>query len=183
MTTNTLESPDAMAISLQKQFLYKRLMAEARGFELAIDEKLSAPDKPWGSYIRLKESSLPAFIDAYWVNTPVKIEVGKHRLDPKILLVGPGKRLSLQYHHRRREFWRVIAGPVKVVLGQDGTSLQEKVYQTGDIIEIPQGYWHRIAGLSGWSVLAEIWVHTDPDNPSDEEDIIRVEDDFSRGTR
>jgi mannose-6-phosphate isomerase len=29
-------------------------------------------------------------------------------------------------------------------------------------------------------VVAEIWQHTDADYPSDEEDIIRVQDDFGR---
>jgi mannose-6-phosphate isomerase-like protein (cupin superfamily) len=171
-----------MNLANQKRFLYKRLMAELRGFQLGVNEHLSAPDKPWGSYIRLKETALPAFIGAYWADSPVKIQLATHQMEPKLLLVAPGKRLSLQYHSRRREYWRVIAGPVKIVLGPDGSSLQEAVYQTGDTIEIPCGYWHRIAGLSGWSVLAEIWEHTDPENPSDEEDIVRVEDDFSRIT-
>jgi len=29
-------------------------------------------------------------------------------------------------------------------------------------------------------VLAEIWQHTDAQNPSDENDIVRVQDDFGR---
>lgn len=182
MTTQPIENEQAKTVKSQKSFMYRRLMAEARGFSLEIDEHLSAPDKPWGSYIRLKEKSLPAFIGAYWASSPVKVNVGNNKLDPKILLVAPGSRLSLQYHCRRREYWRVLAGPVKIILGPDGTTLQEATYNTGDTVEIPCGHWHRIAGLAGWSVLAEIWEHTDPENPSDEEDIIRVEDDFSRTT-
>lgn len=182
MTTQDLEIPVTMDLSLQKQFLYKRLMAEVRGFHLVIDEHLSAPEKPWGSYIRLRETSIPAFIGAYWADSAVKVKLGSNRLDPKILLIAPGMRLSLQYHQRRREYWRVIAGPVKIVLGEDETSIQEMTYNTGDTIEIPCGSWHRIAGLSGWSVVAELWEHTNPENPSDEEDIVRVEDDFSRSS-
>lgn len=165
-----------------KHFLYKRLIAEVRGFGLELDEAQSAPDKPWGSYLRISEHSLPAYIDAYWSDMKAKIKTGDSRLDPKLLLVAPGARLSLQYHHRRSEKWRVLSGPVKIVLGPDGTTLEENVYNAGDTAEIPCGYWHRIAGLSGWSVVAEIWEHTNPENPSDEEDIVRVEDDFSRNT-
>jgi hypothetical protein len=29
-------------------------------------------------------------------------------------------------------------------------------------------------------LVAEIWQHTDPENPSDEDDIVRVSDDFGR---
>lgn len=171
-----------MDILSQKTFLYKRLLAEAVGFGLTIDQSLSAPDTPWGSYIRMTEGSLPAFIDAYWSDMAEEIAAGTHRLDPKLLLIAPASRLSLQYHQRRHEHWRVLAGPAKIILGPDGTTLQEKVFNTGETVEIPCGYWHRIAGLSGWSVVAEIWEHTNPENPSDEEDIIRVEDDFSRKT-
>ena len=31
----------------------------------------------------------------------------------KILTVKAGKRLSLQYHHNRKEFWKFLAGPSK----------------------------------------------------------------------
>jgi mannose-6-phosphate isomerase len=29
-------------------------------------------------------------------------------------------------------------------------------------------------------MIAEIWQHTDPENPSDENDIVRLQDDFGR---
>jgi hypothetical protein len=38
---------------------------------------------------------------------------------------------------------------------------------------------HRLIGLDDFGVVAEIWQHTDA-IPSDEEDIIRVQDDFGR---
>ena len=30
------------------------------------------------------------------------------------------------------------------------------------------------------AVVAEIWIHSDQDNPSDEDYIVRVQDDFNR---
>ena len=49
-----------------------------------------------------------------------------------------------------------------------------------DIIKLEQGERHRLVGLEDWAVLAEIWQHTDLEKPSDEDDIVRVEDDFGR---
>ncbi|MCU0327251.1 MAG: phosphoheptose isomerase, partial [Spirosomaceae bacterium] len=39
---------------------------------------------------------------------------------------------------------------------------------------------HRLVGVNEWGIIAEIWQHTDPKNPSDENDIVRVQDDFGR---
>ena len=47
-------------------------------------------------------------------------------------------------------------------------------------IQLKQGERHRLVGLDNWGIVAEIWQHTDAANPSDEEDIIRVQDDFGR---
>jgi len=50
----------------------------------------------------------------------------------------------------------------------------------GDSVRLKQGQRHRLVGLNEWGVLAEIWQHTDAANPSDEDDIVRVQDDFGR---
>tara|TARA_B100000795_G_scaffold265733_1_gene247955 strand:- start:90 stop:260 length:171 start_codon:yes stop_codon:yes gene_type:complete len=55
-----------------------------------------------------------------------------------------------------------------------------KVYNEGDQIVLQQGERHRLIGLDDYSVVAEIWQHTDANHPSDEDDIIRVQDDFGR---
>ena len=39
---------------------------------------------------------------------------------------------------------------------------------------------HRIIGTDKYALVAEIWIHVDKDYPSDEEDIVRVQDDFDR---
>ena len=58
------------------------------------------------------------------------------------------------------------------------TEVQEK--NIGDVIRLSKGQRHRLVGLDTWGIIAEIWQHTDPSNPSDEDDIVRVEDDFGR---
>ena len=39
---------------------------------------------------------------------------------------------------------------------------------------------HRLVGLDKIGVVAEIWIHTDLNNLSDENDIVRINDDFNR---
>ena len=55
-----------------------------------------------------------------------------------------------------------------------------KVYNKGDQITLINGERHRLIGLDDYAVVAEIWQHTDANHPSDEDDIIRVQDDFGR---
>ena len=55
-----------------------------------------------------------------------------------------------------------------------------EVYNEGDQIILQKGERHRLIGLDDYSVVAEIWQHTDVNHPSDEDDIIRVQDDFGR---
>ncbi len=55
-----------------------------------------------------------------------------------------------------------------------------KTLHTGDTITLQQGERHRLVGSDGWGIIAEIWQHTDAANPSDENDIVRVQDDFGR---
>jgi mannose-6-phosphate isomerase-like protein (cupin superfamily) len=95
-------------------------------------------------------------------------------------VVEPGKRLSWQYHHRRAEIWKVIKGTVGVVTSDTDEEKEVKKHEVGSLIKLQKGERHRLVGLDDWGVLAEIWQHTDTDNPSDENDIVRVQDDFGR---
>ena len=157
--------------------VFKRIQAEAKGFGLeVVDEDL---ERPWGGFLRFSEDCLPDFFEAYWQGVDTGQSHG--RRDPKVLLVAPAQRLSLQLHHRRSELWRVLDGPVLVIHGPDQKNLQEDVLFAGDVIHLDCGEMHRLAGdLTSWGRVAEIWEHVDPNNPSDESDIIRVQDDYAR---
>ena len=56
----------------------------------------------------------------------------------------------------------------------------EVLLKEGDEIKLSKGERHRIIGTDDYSVVAEIWIHTDKGNPSDEDDIVRIKDDFNR---
>jgi mannose-6-phosphate isomerase-like protein (cupin superfamily) len=95
--------------------------------------------------------------------------------------VGPNKRLSWQYHHRRAEIWKLIGGVAGVVTSDTDQEKETTHLKIGDIIQLQKGDRHRLIGLEdGWGIVAEIWQHTDAENPSDEDDIVRVQDDFGR---
>ena len=109
-----------------------------------------------------------------------KSALKKEKLSPKILVVQPTKKLSWQYHHRRHEIWKLIDGEAALARSNNDQESETILLNKGDIVELQQGERHRLIGLSDWGVVAEIWVHTDIDNPSNEEDIVRLQDDFGR---
>ncbi|HWV71151.1 MAG TPA: hypothetical protein VN040_05530 [Pseudosphingobacterium sp.] len=136
--------------------------------------------RPWGGFFVIDESQAQQFADTYFDGLNVQDLKISGKLSPKILVVAPHKRLSWQYHHRRAEIWQVIKGDVGVVISDTDTENEVKTKQPGDVIKLEKGERHRLVGLDGWGILAEIWQHTDSENPSDEEDIVRVQDDFGR---
>jgi isopropylmalate/homocitrate/citramalate synthase len=69
---------------------------------------------------------------------------------------------------------------VKIITGTSGDDLLETTRHAGDVIRIAISEWHRIVGTNNWARIAEIWQHAVATHPSDEEDIVRVQDDFGR---
>jgi mannose-6-phosphate isomerase-like protein (cupin superfamily) len=136
--------------------------------------------RPWGGFFVLAESDADRFIEQYFPGyTKEQLMIGE-KLSPKFLIVAPNKRLSWQYHFRRAEIWRVLDGPVKVATNLTDEEVDPKVYLDGDIIVLQKGERHRLIGADNYGIVTEIWQHTDPANPSDEEDIVRLQDDFGR---
>ena len=153
-------------------------------YEIIKSQKLNIIDKdterPWGGFFVISEHNAQDFSNIYFncLNTEELKISGK--LSPKILIIAPNKRLSWQYHNRRSEIWKVLNGEIKVVTSHDDIERKEKILKEGDEISLYKGERHRIIGLEDYAVVAEIWIHTDKDNPSDENDIVRVQDDFDR---
>lgn len=138
-------------------------------------------NRPWGGFFVIDETQAEKFGAMYFPGIEVaSLKLGGGKLSPKILLVESNKRLSWQYHHRRSEIWRVAAGTAGVVTSETDDEGPVQKLKEGDVIRLKQGTRHRLVGLDGWGMIAEIWQHTDPSQPSDEEDIIRVQDDFGR---
>ena len=137
-------------------------------------------ERPWGGFYYIDENQADTFISAYFPHlTPADFN-GCSKLSPKILLVAPGARLSWQYHYRRSEIWTVIGGRAAVMVSDTDEPGDVVELSLGSVVNLKQGERHRLIGVNEWGIVAEIWKHTNPDNPSDEEDIVRVQDDFGR---
>ena len=138
--------------------------------------------KPWGAYLRFDNNDAEAFVQMFF--PAISYEDAKRgnpeaELSPKILIVEPGKRLSWQKHARRAECWTFLTDGALYRSSTDelGNIIPMKA---GDFIQLDAGERHRLVGGDSLTVVAEIWQHTDSENLSDEEDIVRIEDDFSR---
>lgn len=127
--------------------LVNRLKSEQR------DELISHRQvyRPWGSFISI--DSGPNF-------------------QVKRLIVKPGKKLSLQLHHRRSEHWVVVKGVATVTVGDDTFEL-EKNQST----YIPVETRHRLEN-KGDEMLEIIEVQSG--DYLGEDDIVRFDDDFGR---
>lgn len=135
--------------------------------------------RPWGGFFVIEETDAPLFIDHFFPMLN-KASLLEGKLSPKMLLVEPGKKLSWQYHHRRAEVWKLVDGTAAVVRSDDDHEKEMIILENGEVIELKKGERHRLVGLDEWGVIAEIWMHTDAANPSDEDDIVRIQDDFGR---
>jgi mannose-6-phosphate isomerase-like protein (cupin superfamily) len=148
-----------------------------------LDKGFSIIDKddkrPWGGFFVIDEKQAEKFINDFFPEYGV-MEF-ENKVSPKFLIVEPGKRLSWQYHHRRAEVWRVMHGPVEIAVSDNDTEPEGIAYTVNEMIRLTKGQRHRLKGIDEWGVVAEIWQHTDADHPSDEEDIVRLKDDFGRG--
>jgi len=107
--------------------------------------------RPWGSYTVLEDT--PGY----------KI---------KRIEVKPGKRLSLQKHYHRNEHWIVVSGTATVTVGTE-----TKLIRPNESTYIKMGEVHRLANEGKIPVVlieAQVGEYTG------EDDIVRLEDDFSR---
>jgi len=168
-----------MSAKAMKQKLFDETEAKliAQGFTIVEEDR----NRPWGGFFVIDENQAQKFSGIYFDNIPVNQLRISGKLSPKILIVQPDKRLSWQYHHRRAEIWKVVEGPVGIITSPTNEQGLLKKYLPGDQITLQQGERHRLVGLDDWGIVAEIWQHTDKEHPSDEDDIVRVEDDFGRG--
>jgi len=122
--------------------------------QLGFEETVSHTSvyRPWGHYQNLERG------DRFLV---------------KRIVVNPGAKLSLQYHHHRAEHWIVVAGTARVTNGNEILELgpNQSTY-------IPIGAPHRLEN-PGNEPLHLIEVQSG--SYIGEDDIVRVEDTYGRG--
>lgn len=162
----------------KKEVVFDKIekMLGAQGFNLVAKDDT----RPWGGFFVIDENQAQDFANQFFDGMNVEtLKIGG-KLSPKVLVVAPKARLSWQYHHRREEIWQVMEGVVGIKRSLTDEEGELKEYHPKDQVKMAKGERHRLIGLDGWGVVAEIWQHTDASNPSDEDDIVRVQDDFGR---
>ena len=107
--------------------------------------------RPWGYYESIDEGE---------------------RFQVKRIMVNPGARLSLQFHHHRAEHWVVVSGTARVTSGERVFDLQEN-----QSTYIPRGEKHRLENASTDPLYL---VEVQSGKYLGEDDIVRIEDDFKR---
>ena len=158
------------------QFIKVKKHIESFGYQI-VDYDF---ERPWGGFLVIDEAQAQKFANQFFDGIPIdRLKIGG-KLSPKILIVNPNSRLSWQYHHRRAEIWRVYQGTVGIIRSNDNDQKPILTLNEGDQVRLNQGERHRLIGLQKQAMVAEIWQHTDPNNPSNEEDIVRLQDDFGR---
>ena len=163
---------------IDKKPTFEKVASMLREANFIIVDKDDA--RPWGGFYVIDEEQAVQFAQHYFAEERLDNLKITNKLSPKILIVGPHQRLSWQYHHRRAEIWKCIGGTVAVMTSNTDEENTRHILKVGDIIKLKQGERHRLIGLDDWGIVAEIWQHTDESNPSDEDDIIRLQDDYSR---
>ncbi len=91
----------------------------------------------------------------------------------KRLVVQPGKRLSLQYHNHRAEYWVVVRGQGVAQLGQERPAMHP-----GASLHVPVGMQHRMENTGTQEPLEVLEVQLG--QTLLEDDIVRLEDDYGR---
>lgn len=115
------------------------------------DQKQHHTVRPWGEYFILYQEN------GVWV---------------KRIEVKPQARLSLQKHAQRSEKWVVVKGKGVAIVDD-----QEILIEPGVVVDVPLGAVHRLAN-KGNETLILIEVATG--SYLGEDDIIRLQDDYSR---
>ena len=108
--------------------------------------------RPWGSFETLEQRPGSLF---------------------KRIIVRPGKRLSLQYHQYRAEYWVVMQGRGMAQIGEEQCAMQP-----GTSFYVPLGAVHRIENTHASDALEILEVQLGA--ALSEEDIVRLDDDYGR---
>lgn len=74
----------------------------------------------------------------------------------------------------------MIEGEADIITSPNDIEGKLQLISKGTVITLAQEEHHRLVGLYDWTVIAEIWQHTDASATSDEEDIVCIQDDFGR---
>ena len=103
-----------------------------------------------------------------WGTYEVLLDKPDHKV--KEIYVKPNHRFSLQYHEHREEHWVIVEGIGTITQGEI-----ESIIRPGEYAYIPKGSIHRLHGGDEGITFIEVQKGV-----CEEDDIIRIEDDYGR---
>ena len=103
-----------------------------------------------------------------WGTYEVLLDKPDHKV--KEIYVKPNHRFSLQYHEHREEHWVIVEGIGIITQGEI-----ESIIRPGEYAYIPKGSIHRLHGGDEGITFIEVQKGV-----CEEDDIIRIEDDYGR---
>ena len=103
-----------------------------------------------------------------WGTYEVLLDKPDHKV--KEIYVKPNHRFSLQYHEHREEHWVIVEGIGTITQGEI-----ESIIRPGEYAYIPKGSIHRLHGGDEGITFIEVQKCV-----CEEDDIIRIEDDYGR---
>jgi len=112
-------------------------------------EKKYTESRPWGRFEKFTDNEVSTV---------------------KLLYLNPNSALSLQFHKKRNEFWKVINGSGKIII--DDKTFEAKA---GDEFYIPIGVKHRLATTDDNIIVLEVSY-----GYFDEDDNNRLDDMYGR---
>ena len=149
-----VETPDAVMVAHKDHTQdVKKIVARLKAEGRSLTQTHRKAYRPWG-----------------WYDS---IDAGE-RFQVKRIVVNPGAKLSLQMHHHRAEHWIVVKGTAEVTNGERSFLLAEN-----ESTYIPLGHTHRLSNPG--KVPLEI-IEVQSGSYLGEDDIVRFEDTYGRGT-
>ncbi|HMQ09897.1 MAG TPA: mannose-1-phosphate guanylyltransferase/mannose-6-phosphate isomerase [Oligoflexia bacterium] len=150
-----VDTKDALLVAAKSQAQrVKNIAEQLKSLDRVELKKPAVVNRPWGSYESVDQGE-------------------KHQV--KHIVVNPGQKLSLQYHHHRSEHWTVVSGIALVTINGE-----EKILKENESVFIPQGVSHRLEN-KGTEALHLIEVQYG--SYLGEDDIVRLEDVYGRVTK
>jgi len=147
-----IDTPDALLISKKESTQkVKQVVAKLKEKNSDLTKVHTLAHRPWGTY-------------------EVLLSTDQYKI--KRIIVNQGKRLSLQKHFHRNEHWIVVSGTATVTVGDE-----KKLIRPNESTYIKMGEIHR---LENEGKIPVVLIEAQVGEYTGEDDIVRIEDDFSR---
>jgi D-beta-D-heptose 7-phosphate kinase/D-beta-D-heptose 1-phosphate adenosyltransferase len=91
----------------------------------------------------------------------------------KTIYIKPKKRLSLQYHRHREEWWLLVSGDAQAIV-HDRSGEKTVSLKKGEVFRVTKKQVHRLLSRKGGTVVEVAYGNFD------EDDIVRIQDDYGR---